>query len=196
MTIIYFVRHGKTDFSGKRLQGNIPGIHINDEGKLQATRVAAYLENTNLHSIYSSPLERTLETAEFIAKKHNLAVSTADFLKEIDFGVFQGKGKELLNDTLWQSFLTKPSRMRFPQGESPREAQRRMVKGLNDLVDNLVVNDEIVCVAHCEVIRLAIAHALSIPLDAYMKLSVDPASISKVIWDSQRKEVLSLNLHP
>lgn len=196
MTIFYLVRHGKTDYSGHRISGYLPGIHLNKEGELQAAKAADFLARFPIQYVYASPMERTMETAAIIAGRHALPIVQVDFLKEINFGDFQGKGQELLQNPTWQTFHTTPSQVRFPAGESVQEAQRRVVQGLDDLALTHAGAEEIVCIAHCEILRLALAHALVMPLDAFMRLTIDTASVSKVDWDSVQQRVHLLNYSP
>lgn len=196
MTIIYFVRHGKTSYTGNRISGYIPGVHLTKEGQSQALQAARHLENKPVSAVYASPLERTMETAAFIAEIFKLDINKVDFLKEIHFGLFQGMGKELEQEPTWQVFLTTPSQARFPQGESVTEAQERVVKGLNQLSQSHAPVDEIVCVSHCETIRLALAYALKKPLDSYMETTIETGSISQVEWEIGHPRVISINLIP
>lgn len=194
MSVLYLVRHGKTDDSGKRIIGNRPGVHLNESGIRQAAQAADYLTSFPIMAVYASPLERTMETAEGIATRHSLMVQPVYFLKELDFGDYQGKGSELSTEPLWLSFLKDPSLVRFPNGESVQQAQSRITEGLDALSQLFGDDDEIVCVSHCEVLRLALAHALSIPLRSYMRLTIDTGSVSKVSWNPEQKIVNFINL--
>lgn len=196
MTIIHLVRHGKTSFTGNRISGYLPGVHLTDEGKAQVVRAARYLESMPITAVYASPLERTMETAVSIAEKFNLDIREVDFLKEIDFGRLQGMGEELVEEPSWQVFQRTPSKAEFPLGESVIAAQARVVEGLNWLSQIHSPSEEIVCVSHCEAIRLALAYALQKPLDAYMEITVDTASISGVNWESSHQLVISMNFVP
>jgi broad specificity phosphatase PhoE len=169
---------------------------LNEEGKFQAAKAADFLARFPIQHIYASPMERTMETAAIIAGRHALPIVQVDFLKEVNFGDFQGKGQELLQNPTWQAFHTTPSQVRFPAGESVQEAQRRVVQGVDDLVRTHTGTEEIVCVAHCEILRLALAHALAMPLDAFMRLTIDTASVSKIEWDPAQQRVHFLNYIP
>jgi len=196
MTILYLVRHGKTDHSGHRLCGNIPGIHLNQTGRDQADNIASFFEKIPIKSIYTSPVERAIETVLPTAKQKLLTVEKVEYLREIDFGDYQGKGEELQRDPLWNAFLTVPTSIIFPNGETVAQAQQRVVKGLNEICVDSPDDEEIMCVAHCEILRLAIAHALNIPLDEYMRLTVDTGSISKAMWTEGHQKVIFLNHSP
>lgn len=194
MTIIYLVRHGKTNDTGKRITGYRPGIHLNEEGVHQAVRTSNYLKSFPLRAIYASPIERTIETAAVIAADHKLPVHPVEFLKELDFGDYQGKGEELFEDPLWQLFQRDPLAVTFPNGESVQQAQSRIVEGIHSLTRSHTDEDECVCVSHCEVLRLALAHAMLIPIRDFMKLVIDTGSVSKVVWNARHQTVIFANL--
>ncbi|MEN6529293.1 MAG: histidine phosphatase family protein [Anaerolineaceae bacterium] len=89
-----------------------------------------------------------------------------------------------------------PRQGSLSNGETVKEAQKRVVEGINQLCSQFSSIEEIVCVAHCEVIRLAIAHVLKMPLDAYMTVTIDTGSISKIIWSGTSHKVIFLNHTP
>jgi len=196
MAIFYLVRHGRTDFINKKLCGNLPGIHLNTEGKVQAQKVADYLGTFPIKALHSSPLERARETIAPLSNWLGMMVNVEDFLREINFGDLQGKGKELFEYPIWQLYNTHPAEVQFPNGESVLEAQERVVAGLDELSKRYSVEDQVVCVAHCDVLRLAVAHVINLPVDNFHNLTIDPASITKVEWTSERKKLHALNYIP
>ena len=197
MAIIYLVRHGKTDFIGKKLCGNLPGIHLNEEGRSQAQKAADYLGDFPIKAIYSSPIERALETAEIINTNSGLEVTPVDFLREIHFGDLQGMGeKDLVDHPLWKRFNSLPADVYFPNGESVAEVRNRVAKGLELLSQQYAKEDQIICVAHSEVLRLAVCWVLDLPLDNFHRLTIDPACVSKIEITPERKRLRLLNFQP
>ena len=196
MTLIYLVRHGRTDLIGKQLCGNLPGIHLNEEGKNQARKAAEYLSAFPIKGIHSSPLERACETAAPLAGRLGLAVEPEEFLRELNFGDYQGKGEDLDTDTLWKQFLSNPAGVKFPHGESVSETRQRVAAGLDALSQKYGSNESIVCVAHCEVLRLAVCEAIQLPDDHLHRLTIEPASISLVECTVDRKTRRMLNYSP
>jgi probable phosphoglycerate mutase len=194
MTIIYLVRHGKTAWTGQRLIGSTPGVHLDEKGSVQAERIADLLVKSPIKAIFSSPFERAIETASPLAERLTLNVAPLDCLKEIDFGDLRGLGRELSSNPFWTEFLVHPASVEFPNGESVQAAQNRIVDGLNDLSSRFSSSDPVVCFSHCEILRLAVAFALKIPLDEYMRLTIDPASISLLEWTTNHQVVSILNL--
>jgi broad specificity phosphatase PhoE len=197
MAIIYLVRHGKTDFISKMLCGNLPGIPLNEEGRSQAQKTALYLSTLPIKAIYTSPIQRALETAGIIGEATGLDLINADFLREIHFGDLQGiMTTELISHPLWQRFATLPADVVFPNGESVVEVQKRVAEGLDWIAEQYNENDRVVCVAHSDVLRLAISWALGLPLDNFHRLSISPAGVSKLEWTPNHKQLRLLNFQP
>ena len=72
MTRLLLIRHGTTDAVGQRLVGRLPGIPLNAKGRAEVAALGARLAGAALAAVYSSPLERALETASAIAAPHGL----------------------------------------------------------------------------------------------------------------------------
>lgn len=179
MATILLVRHGLNDMVGKKLAGWLPGVNLNEQGKAQARRLAAELASLPVKAVISSPLERAQQTAEPVARIHNLPVEINAGLQEIDFGTWQGKTfKQLRRSKLWKTVQERPSTFRFPEGEAFTEAQSRIAETLKVLSATYAEKDVIVCVGHCDMIRLAVAFYLDMPLDAFQRLQIAPASVT------------------
>lgn len=89
-TRLYFVRHGATKLSAEnRFAGSI-GVTLSDEGREQVKRLAERMCNTVLSAIYTSPLERTVQTAAILAEPHGLELKQRDGLREISHGHWEG----------------------------------------------------------------------------------------------------------
>ena len=179
MTVFLLVRHGQNDMVGVKLAGRLPGVHLNGKGEAQARRLAAELAVLPIKAVISSPLERAQETAEPIARIHNLPVEINEGLLEIDFGTWQGKSiKQLRRRKLWKDVQDHPSAFCFPEGETFTEAQSRITGTLQAFSKTYTEKDIIVCVGHSDAIRLAVAFFLGMPLDAFQRLRIDPASVT------------------
>jgi probable phosphoglycerate mutase len=193
MTTIYLVRHGRTAWTGKRLIGSIPGVALDTFGSQQAENLATRLEQFSIQAIYSSPYQRAVETATPFSQRVHLPVNILEDLREIGFGELAGMGEELQNQPVWQQFLSNPADVQFPNRESVAEAQKRIVVTLEQLADRHADDEHILCVAHCEIIRLALAHVLCIPLGEFMRLTVNTASISCIQWNTEKPAVQFIN---
>ena len=180
MTVVLLVRHAVTNETGKRLYGRAAGVHLSDEGVEQAKRVASRLAEVPLAALYSSPLERCVETAAPIAEACRLAVRVLPDATEIDYGELTGRTFAALARTrLWRRLHAAPSTVRFPDGESLATAQERVVESLRSVADRHP-RSLVAVVSHGDPIRLALAHYGGIHVDLYHRIEAAPASISAV----------------
>ncbi len=193
-TLLLLVRHAMNDWvkSGK-LAGRSPDVHLNPQGQEQTLALAQRLASVPLHAVYASPLERAQETAAPIAAAHELSVQTSPGIGELDFGEWTGRElKELAKDPLWRLVQVRPSAMRFPGGESFREATHRAV----DQVEELAARhpeQTIVLVSHADVIKAVVAHYLGMHLDIFQRLIISPASITVLSFTPMGGLVASVN---
>jgi probable phosphoglycerate mutase len=129
-------------------------------------------------AIYSSPLERALETARPIAAAQRKEVISHDGLLEVDYGSWSGRSLKSLNRLrLWRVVIRTPSRARFPEGESIAEAQHRIVATCEDLA--IRHRDKtIALVTHGDPIKAVVSHYLGQPLDLFNRLTITPASVT------------------
>lgn len=180
MAVFLLIRHGENDWvKSRRLAGRLPGVHLNEKGQAQANQLAEELAATQISAIYSSPLERAVETAEPLAQSKGLEIQIHPGLNEIDFGRWAGKNlNDLRQGRQWKIVQGSPASFCFPEGESFAEAQARVVKALKELSADYGEKDVVVCTAHSDLIRLAVAHFLGMALDNFQRVRIAPASIT------------------
>ncbi len=180
MTTLILIRHGHTDWADKKLAGWLPDVHLNDRGKKQAEELPQRLAAIDIAAIYSSPLERTLETAQPLAKARGLRIHRIPDLGEVKFGEWQGQTlKVLSNKKEWKIVQSAPSAFQFPGGESFRETQSRAVGAIEKIIANHA-KDTIVAFSHGDVIKLIVAYYSGIALDNFQRIAISPASISVI----------------
>lgn len=193
-TILILIRHGTTPTTGQVLPGRAPGLHLSDAGHEQARRVAERLAGVDLAALYTSPLERTRETAAPTAEATGLTPILDEGLLECDFGEWTGaRLTDLAKLPEWDTVQRAPSRFRFPGGESFTEMQHRIVTTLDALAGRHP-GRVVACVSHADPLKAALAHALGTPLDSFQRIWVGPASISVVAVDADgHASVLTTN---
>jgi probable phosphomutase (TIGR03848 family) len=195
MTVIYLIRHGENDLLGKRMPGWLPDVHLNNQGRAQAEAIANLLAGTRFKAIYSSPLERALETAAPLAHRLGMEIIPRHALGELDVGSWEGRTfKQLHRRRLWRLVQRAPSLVEFPGGETFRQAQARIAGELEHLRGvHSRKDDRIACFSHSDIIRLAIGYYLGIPLDLFQRLHVSPASISILTLDDESIRLTRVN---
>lgn len=195
MPTVLLIRHGENDYVKKgRLAGRLPGVHLNARGQAQAAALAAALKDVRLAAVYSSPLERAVQTAQPLAAARKLPIVKRKGLLESDLGEWQGKLlKTLQRDKRWATLQNKPSLFRFPGGEGMLEQQARLVAEIETLCAMHKPKDVIACVLHADPIKLIIAHYAGMPLDQFQRLSIATASVSTLHIEPGRAMLERLN---
>lgn len=163
-------------------------------GNEQAAAVADRLaELKKVAAVYTSPLERTRETAAPIGKALGLGVTRERGLLECDFGDWTGrKLKDLMRKPEWRTVQRYPSGFRFPNGESFTEMQGRITATLQELAAKHR-GGVVVAVSHADPIKAAVAHALGTHLDLFQRIVVSPCSVTAIVYGTDGPVVLTVN---
>ncbi|MCE9646444.1 MAG: histidine phosphatase family protein [Chloroflexi bacterium] len=199
MPTLLLIRHGENDFvkTGK-LAGRLPGVHLNERGQKQAQALGEALKDVPIKAIYSSPLERAMETAGPIAAARKLQIIQESDLMDTDIGKWQGKSLKVLRLTkAWKIVQSAPSRFRFPEGESFTEAQTRYIGALERIIQKHHKPQDIVAVIfHADPIKLAISHLLGLPLDNFQRLACETGSMTVIHAGDSGANLVKLNARP
>lgn len=191
MTTFLLIRHASCGGLGRTLWGRTPGVCLNETGRIEARRLAERLRGITLQAIYSSPLERALETAETIARSMKLEVSTNRAFDEVDFGDWTGKSFDTLaNDERWRRFNSVRSATRIPGGESFVEVQTRIVTEMERISAH---NERVAIVSHADVIKAAIGYFTATPIDLLQRIEISPCSVSIIVIENDTVRLLTIN---
>jgi probable phosphoglycerate mutase len=196
VTTFFLVRHGVTPETGKKLTGWTPGVHLSETGVAQARAAGEYLADKKIRAIYSSPIDRTRDTADEIAERLSLPVTDDEQIGEIHFGSWTNRSlKQLATTKLWKTVQSYPSGARFPDGESLREAQARSVGELERL-RGAHPKKSLCVVSHADLIKLITAHYLGMHLDQFQRIHIAPASITTIAVDDAGPMIVGVNHVP
>ncbi len=198
MPLLLLIRHGENDYSKTgKLAGRLPGVNLNERGQKQAEELGKSLANAPLAAVYSSPLERAMQTAEAVAGARGLKVIPAPGLMEANVGEWQGKSvRRLAMSKYWKVIQGAPSRARHPGGESFAEIQVRIVSALEEICARHKERDLIACVFHADPIKLAVAHYIGLPLDHFQRLACDTCSVTLLAVGQVNAHLIWLNRRP
>lgn len=132
ITTVYLLRHGAYENPKFLNPGRLPGFSLSVLGKQQASQLAEYFLKKPICWVYASPIQRTLETAQIIAKRLNVSVTTDDRLLEVR-SPFNGSPVEDVNALALAGKLY--TKKYFDQGlEHIPEIFRRIDRCLRDIV--------------------------------------------------------------
>ncbi len=150
---LYIVRHGETEWNTvKKLQG-WQNSDLTKKGIRGAKLLRNRLEDVKFDFIYSSPLSRAMETAEYI-KKNDEKLIVLEEVKEMGFGEWEGLEKEKLETSYSQeyyNFWNKPHLYKTSGGESFEDLYKRIERGLNKIIKN--GGENVLLVSHGVVIK-------------------------------------------
>ncbi|MGH2694574.1 MAG: histidine phosphatase family protein [Actinomycetota bacterium] len=160
---IHLVRHGEVEDPKGIIYGRLPGYHLSERGRRQAEGAAERLAGSDVGALWASPLERAQETAEAIAARLDVEITTDERLVESDSS-FVNFGRTLRtfarslarSPRHWGKF-TNPFRPSW--GESFADIRTRMLAAIADAV-GAADGREVVIVSHQTpvlVARLALA---------------------------------------
>jgi broad specificity phosphatase PhoE len=193
VTRFLLIRHADHDAIGRYLAGRRAGLSLNASGRAQVVALVAALKTVALTAVASSPLERTRETADPIARDHGLEVIVVPDLIEFDVGDWTGRPFSSLDRTAgWRHFNEFRSITRAPGGETMLDVQARAMRALLHLRERHP-SGVVAAVFHGDVIRSVVMYLLGIPIDFLHRVEISPARISVVDISDQEIRVLQVN---
>jgi probable phosphomutase (TIGR03848 family) len=177
-TKIFLIRHGMNDLIGNTIAGRMSGVHLNTQGRRQAEHLVRRLADESIDHIFTSPMERCLETAAPLAAQRKLEVTPVPGVLEIGYGEWTGRSvAELQKDPLWNLWNSFRTGTRVPGGETMLEIQHRVVAEIQRLRAKCQ-GQSIAVFSHGDPIKTAICFYLGIPLDFFQRIEISPASVS------------------
>ncbi len=187
-TTLILVRHGATDHTtDKRFSGSGgQDPRLNADGLAQARAVADWLAPLaeEIDVVLSSPLQRSVQTAEVIAQRLNHPVEVEDGLAEAAFGTWEGltfhEVQQAHPDDL-DAWLGSLDVAPGEHGDSFRQMDRK-VRRTRDRILTGHAGKAVLAVTHVTPIKLLVRMALGAPLDAVYRMELAPASVTVVSW--------------
>lgn len=180
-TRLYLVRHGATQLSSEDRFSGAKNIHLSDDGREQAERLARRLADDDIVAVYSSSLERAMETAEPIARPHGLQVMLNDELREIDHGHWEGLTRKEVEERFGEEYAaweTDPFTFAPREGESGISVLARSLPVIRQIVE-AHEDKNVVVVSHKATIRLILSSLLGFDERGYRdRLDQAPACLN------------------
>jgi len=194
--LIIFLRHAQAENNTKKiLAGRTPGINLTEDGKKQAEQAGKMLESLNVSAIYSSPIDRAIQTAEIAAKHCNVEYKTDDRLIELDMGQFTLMPYQEIFKKHGNVFL------KFYEGssevsENGVETFAEVKKRVNEMVDFVISkhkNENVVLVTHMDPIKAMIGQVLKLDPEVLFSLIIANASLSIIKNSDQNFYLTAIN---
>jgi probable phosphoglycerate mutase len=196
MTRIILVRHGQTEWNRlERFRGQAD-VPLNETGIQQAEatgrRVAAKWRPA---AIYSSPLSRSVKTAEAIATHFDMLVEVYSGLADIDYGEWQGLSPEEVRSR-WPKILdawyNTPHLACIPGGETLDDLRKRAMDSVNELAARHA-GETIVLLGHTVINRIILLGVLRLGNDRFWHIKQDTCAINLFDGENDDYTLISLN---
>ena len=185
---LILVRHAEHDRVGTILCGRMDGVSLSEAGRRQARALAGRLGARGLDALYTSPLDRTAETAREIGRDTGHTPIASEAFNEIDFGEWTGRAfAELGDDERWRVWNESRATARAAGGETMADVKERTRREMAAMRGRHP-GGRVAIVSHCDVIKTVVCDVLGLSLDRVMSFDVDPASTSEIVaWDGGAK---------
>lgn len=191
MTNFTLVRHGQTDWNvARRYQGQ-QDIPLNAEGIQQARMLALILNEETFDAIYSSDLQRAMQTALILQEGRQVTVTADSRLREIGFGEWEGKCLDDMRTTFSERFTlsqSDPAIPLAPGGESVFAVAQRTKEFAHE-VSQLFPHGNVLVVTHGLALATLVCHAENIPILEAYHLVPDNAQPVKINWPPAVKAI-------
>jgi broad specificity phosphatase PhoE len=183
--VLFVVRHGQTDANAHGLLLGRADPSLSGVGQRQASALATRLPRDA--EVISSPLRRTVETAEALGRP----VEVDERWIEVDYGVLDGTKVSDVPAETWAAWRADPT-FAPPGGESLASVAVRVRAACDDLAERARVRD-VVVVTHVSPIKAALAWVLGSDESLAWRVFVDIASIARIAIDDRGPVLRSLN---
>jgi broad specificity phosphatase PhoE len=193
MTMILWVRHTEHELGGGILAGRAPGVQLSARGREHAALLAERLTKWPIAAVYCGPLERARQTAAPLAALLGLEVAVLPEIDEVEFGRWTGKRFEELDALAgWQRWNTLRGWARPPGGEMMLQVQARAAAAM-ERMQREHTEQTVALFSHGDVIRAAVAHALGVHIDLFLRIEIGLGSVSALRMDEGRLWVVGVN---
>jgi len=195
MTKVYVVRHGQTAWNLEEVFRGRMDIPLDETGKKEVHLAGEALKDETLHAIYSSPLSRSMETAENIAKFQNIPVTPLESIIDISYGEWEGVSLVEVQKKypdLYGLWLKEPHNITFPGGESLKQVRVRTRNAIDDLLEKHK-DENIALVAHRVPNKVICCSLLGIDNSNFWRIQQDTASTNLFVYKDGQWIISYLN---
>lgn len=197
VTRLYLIRHGATVLTAEDRFAGATNVALAEEGRRQASALAARLASFPVAAVYASPLDRTMETARILAEPHGLEVHGREGLKEISHGHWEEMTRQEVETQFPEEAAAwdeDPFTYAPPGGESGLAVTARALPALLEIV-RAHEGQAVIVVSHKATIRLLLSSLLGFDPRRYRdNLDQDPAALNIVDFkDPVRARLMLFN---
>jgi probable phosphoglycerate mutase len=166
---LVLARHGRTAWNSEGRYTGVTNVGLDALGHEQSRRLADWAGGAGLTAVVCSPMLRAKQTAAGAAEAAGLSLRPDDRLREVDFGIAEGRRRDELDPDVVRRFEADPVGAAFPEAEDPAGAAKRVASCLSELSELSELDGRVLVVAHNTLLRLGLCALLGIPLIDYRR---------------------------
>ena len=178
--LFILVRHGQTAGNRDKIYRGRWDLPLDEDGLDQVERAGRALGSLHLDAIYTSPLLRTRQTAEAVARHQAVEPVVEEGLLDIDYGQWTRQPDERIareQARLYRLWHARPQEVVFPRGEGLAQVRRRVEDMFVRLAPRHAA-ETVALVGHRVSVKMMLLVALGLDDSAFWKVQVDTASLS------------------
>lgn len=195
-TEFYLVRHGETHWNAQsRMQGQ-QDSPLTEQGIAQAQAVSKRLRHIDFDHIYSSDLQRVVDTARPLVDVtgHDLLIEPR--LRERHYGIFEGltyADIEREHTELYEAYRAQRNEPDFviPKAETIRQLIERGMTIFHDLAERHQ-GERVAVFSHGGTLAAVLRTMLGVPIGGKQAFRLANGSISTVAWEADEWQILTL----
>ena len=195
--MIILLRHGQAENNTKKiLAGRSPGVNLTEVGIQQAEQAGKILKALNISTIYSSPIDRAIQTAEIVTKQCDLEVIPDDRLIELDMGKFTMMPYDEIfakHGNVFLKFYEGSEEVSENGVETFAQVQKRMFEMVDFVLDNHK-DENVVLVTHMDPIKAMIGKVLNLKPEILFELIIANASLNIFKNHDQKFYLTAINV--
>lgn len=181
-TKLYLIRHGETEQNKNGVLMGSTDTPLNDHGRQQAALLGQRLNALEVDSIFSSPLQRAMDTATLVFGE-TVPIITDSSLQEFHFGDWEGMHfTEIAKQypEVWQLWLKDWELTQIPGAEAFAAFKHRVISFVEEVV-SYHPGKRVAVVSHGGCIRSLLAHFFCESVSTgYWKFKVDNATLTEI----------------
>lgn len=178
------LRHGEVPSNLKKVYAGKSPEGLTERGACQAKEVEEKIRSYKVHALYSSPIQRALETAEIIGKKIGLEPVIEKAFREMELGPWEGMSETEIAITYpeeWKIWQSRPTDLKLHGRETLHELLERVLIGVQNIHSDAA---NIVVITHVAIIRVLLLWHAKKSLNLYKTIHIPNAEIFKIRIDT------------
>lgn len=197
---LYFLRHGQTVYSRANAFCGALDPELTADGLEMAEAFAQAYQTISWQTVYASPMQRTIATAQPLCNLTGLNIESREGLKEISYGKWEGQSIETVTQHHHDDYLrwlADPAWNPPTEGETAIAIATRAL-GVIEEIKQRYSDGNVLIVSHKATIRIVLCSLLGIDVGRFrFRLGMPVGSVSIVEFGSHGPllRVLADRLH-